>query len=149
MLKGVPSILSPDLLKILMEMGHGDEIVIADGNFPAETCAKRIIRADGHGTVKIIKAILKLFPLDSKAGNVVSLMNVEAGSERPTIWDEYEIEIRKACPDFKGFKLYERFEFYEESKKAYAIVATGEYALYANLILKKGCVIEMEEDRFE
>ena len=142
MLKGIPSILSPELLKILMEMGHGDEIVIGDGNFPAAALAKRLVRCDGHGGLEILDAILSLFPLDSFVQTPVALMEVVAGSNAPTppIWSTYKELIEKHEPVYNGIEQVERFAFYERTKSAYAIVATSERALYANIILKKGVI---------
>lgn len=146
MLKGVPAILSPELLKVLCEMGHSDRIVIADGNFPAETMGKNsiVIRADGHGAPEILEAILKVFPLDTYVEKPVSLMQVMPGDTVETpIWDVYK-KIA-AAEDGRGDELFaevERFEFYDRAKEAYAIIATGETALYANIILQKGVVIE-------
>lgn len=143
MLKGIPSILSPELLKVLMEMGHGDEIVIADGNFPAASIAQKLIRLDGHSIPPVLEAILSLFPLDSYAEKAVGLMQVVEGDTAKTpIWDEYR-KILKASSEndkFEDFEYIERFAFYERAKKAYAVIATSEPALYANIILKKGCV---------
>jgi len=142
MLKNVPNILSPELLKILMEMGHGDELVIADGNFPASSIAQRLIRADGHGVPLLLEAILKLFPLDIYVEKSVALMQVVPGDTAETpIWDEYDKIIRASGEKFDGFENVERFAFYERAKKAYAVIATGESALYANIILKKGVVV--------
>ena len=142
MLKGIPNILSPELLKILMEMGHGDELVIADGNFPAASHAQRLVRCDGQEVPPILNAVLQFFPLDTFVDQAVSIMAVVPGDNySPDIWPEYESIIRKHNPDFDGFELVERFEFYERAKKAYAIVATSEMARYANIILKKGIVI--------
>jgi L-fucose mutarotase len=143
MLKGIPSILSPELLKVLMEMGHGDELVLADGNFPSASIAQRLVRSDGHGVPKLLDAILKLFPLDTFVDAPVALMAVVPGKEIPTpIWDVYREIARKRAPDACKFEFEERFAFYERAKKAYAVVATGEKALYANIILKKGVVVE-------
>lgn len=143
MLKGIPSILSPELLKILMEMGHGDEIVISDGNFPAASMAQRLVRCDGHGVPEILDAILKLFPLDSYVDHPVALMEVVPGDPvKPLIWDEYGAIVQRHDKEVADFEHIERFAFYERSKKAYAVVATGEKALYANIILKKGVVTE-------
>ena len=142
MLKNIPSILSPELLKILMEMGHGDEIVIADGNFPAASIARRLIRADGHGVPPVLEAVLKLFPLDIYVPKPVALMQVVPGDKVETpIWNVYDRIIRASGEKFDGFENVERFAFYERAKKAYAVVATGESALYANIILKKGVVV--------
>ena len=143
MLKGIPKILSPELLKILMEMGHGDEIVISDGNFPAASMAQRLIRCDGHGVPEILDAVLQFFPLDPYVKAPVALMQVVAGDEVKTpIWDVYKDIINKYEPTNNKIENVERFAFYERAKKAYAVVATGESALYANIILKKGVVTE-------
>jgi L-fucose mutarotase len=143
MLKNIPSILSPELLKILMEMGHGDEIVIGDGNFPSASMAQKLIRLDGHGVPPILEAILKVFPLDPYVEKAVSMMQLVPGDDVETpIWDEYRRIIKESdeSEKFDDFQFIERFEFYERAKKAYAVIATGESAIYANLILKKGCV---------
>lgn len=144
MLKGIPKILSPELLKVLCEMGHGDRIVIADGNFPSESIGKNavVIRADGHGVPEILDAILKLFPLDTYVDKPVSLMQVVPGDNVETpIWDDYKAIVKKY--DDRGGKAFgqiERFKFYDEAKEAYAIIATGESAIYANIMLQKGVV---------
>ncbi len=146
MLKGIPSILSPELLKVLCEMGHSDTIVIADGNFPSETIGKNaiVIRADGHGVPELLEAILKVFPLDTYVESPVSLMQVMPGDRVETpIWDVYkEIVSKEDNRGEKAFCEVERFEFYERAKKAYAVIATGETAIYANIMLQKGVVIE-------
>lgn len=144
MLKGIPKILSPELLKVLCEMGHGDRIVIADGNFPCESVGKNsvVIRADGHGVPEILDAILKLFPLDTYVNKPISLMQVVPGDNADTpIWDEYKEIVKKY--DSRGedvFDEIERFRFYDEASKAYAIIATGESAIYANIMIQKGVV---------
>lgn len=144
MLKGIPAILSPELLKILMEMGHGDEVVIADGNFPSASMARRLIRADGHPVPPLLDAILQLFPLDTYVAAPVSVMAVVSGDPTvPVIWDTYKHIVGKHHPQGSPkFEEVERFSFYERAKQAYAIVATGEGALYANIILKKGVISE-------
>ncbi len=145
MLKNIPPILSPELLKTLCEMGHSDRIVIADGNFPAESMGKncKVIRCDGHGVPELLDAILTLFPLDTYVDKPVSLMQVMPGDNAKTpIWDEYKAII--ARHDERGAGAVgeiERFAFYEEAKKAYAIIATGETAIYANILLQKGVVV--------
>ncbi len=145
MLKGIPKILSSELLKVLMDMGHGDEIVIADGNFPATACAKRLVKCDGHNVPELLEAILKFLPLDQYVEKPAALMEIVPGDPTvPVIWDEYEAIVKKNCPDFKGFEHEERFKFYDRAKEAFAIVSTGEGALYANIILKKGVVKENE-----
>jgi len=141
MLKGIPQILSPELVKVLMEMGHGDEIVIADGNFPAKSHAQRLVRCDGHGTTALLDAILTLFPLDTYVEQPVALMAVVPGDDvKPVIWEEYRELLTKHSDSPVSIEMVERFDFYERAKTAYAIVATGESALYANVILKKGVI---------
>ncbi|MEG2769532.1 MAG: L-fucose mutarotase [Oscillospiraceae bacterium] len=143
MLKNIPSILSPSLLKVLMEMGHSDEIVIGDGNFPAESMGKTaiVLREDGHGVAEILDAILQLMPLDQYTAKPVALMEVVPGDDcKPVIWDKYKALLQTHDPDNSGIEMMERFAFYERAKKAYAIIATGETAIYANILLKKGVV---------
>lgn len=146
MLKGIPQILSPELLKVLCEMGHSDRLVISDGNFPAESMGKDaiVIRCDGHGVPEILDAILQVMPLDTYVEKPVNLMQVMAGDDVETpIWDTYKEIIAKH--DERGEKVVgniERFKFYEEAKTAYAIIATSEKALYANVMLQKGVVVE-------
>ena len=145
MLKGISPILGPDLLKILCEMGHSDTIVIADGNFPAETMGKNaiVLRMDGHGVPEILKAILTVFPLDQYIKKPVSLMERVPGDNADiSIWKKYEEIIEKEEPRGTSvIQTLERFAFYEESKKAYAVIATSETSQYANVILQKGCVL--------
>lgn len=142
MLKNVPKIISPELLKILSEMGHSDFLVIADGNFPAESMGKdsKVIRMDGHNVPEVLDAILQLFPLDIYTATPVGLMEVMKGDTVETpIWDEYKAIVKKY--DDRGadaFENIERFAFYEKAKKAYVIIATSEKALYANIMLQKG-----------
>ncbi|MBN1507735.1 MAG: L-fucose mutarotase [Sedimentisphaerales bacterium] len=139
MLKGIPPIISPELLLVLMEMGHGDEIVLADGNFPAASTAQRLLRADGHGVAELLEAVLKFFPLDVYVDKPVALMAVVPGDKaKPTIWEQYRKIITASGEQFSEFEFVERFAFYERAQDAYAVVATSEKALYANVILKKG-----------
>jgi len=139
MLKNIPPIISPELLKVLMEMGHGDEIVLADGNFPAAGIAQRLLRCDGHGVPELLEAVLKFFPLDIYVDEPVALMAVVPGDDtKPTIWADYRKIVVASGEEFSDFDFVERFAFYERAKKAYAVVATSEKALYANVILKKG-----------
>ena len=125
-------------------MGHSDRLVIADGNFPAETMGKNaiVIRMDGHGTCEILEAILQLFPLDTYVEHPVNLMQVMPGDPVETpVWESYKEIVKKA--DERGADAVgeiERFAFYEQAKTAYAIIATGESALYANIMLQKGVV---------
>ena len=121
MLKHIPEILTPELLKVLMEMGHGDEIVIADGNFPGAAIAQRLTRLDGHGVPEILDAVMQFFPLDT-----------------------YREILNRYEPEHCEIEFMERFAFYERAKKAYAVIATGETAIYANVLLKKGVVLPEE-----
>ena len=145
MLKGIPKILSPELLKVLCEMGHADRIVISDGNFPAASVGKNaiVVRLDGHGVPEILDAILSVFPLDTYVEHPVNLMEVMKGDPVETpIWDTYAEILEKHDKRGKDMMGYiERFAFYEEASKAYAIVTTGESALYANIMLQKGVVV--------
>ena len=140
MLKGIPQVLGPELLKVLAEMGHGDEIVLADGNFPAASIAKRLVRADGHPIPALLEAILQVLPLDKYVQQPVALMAVVPGDKVETpIWDQYAQIIRRSGEP-SAIEHVERFAFYERARQAYAVVATSENALYANIILKKGVV---------
>ena len=139
MLRNIPTIICPELMKILMEMGHGDEIVLADGNFPAASVAKRLVRCDGHGIPELLEAVLKFFPLDIYVERPVALMAVVPGDPvKPTIWEEYRKIVKTSGEKFSDFEFVERFAFYERAKGAYAVIATSEKALYANVILEKG-----------
>lgn len=143
MLKGISPLLSPELLKVLCEMGHGDELVIADGNFPAESIGKNaiVIRADGHGVPEMLDAILQLIPLDQYVDQPAALMKVVPGDPvMPVIWDEYRALLKKHGEDPDKVEMMERFAFYGRAKNAYAVIATGETAIYANVLLKKGVV---------
>ena len=146
MLKNIPKILSPELLKVLCEMGHGDRLVISDGNFPAESMGKnaKVIRMDGHGVPEILDAILQLFPLDTYVEKPVGLLEVVPGDPVETpIWNTYFDTVQKY--DARGenaVQYIERFAFYAQAKEAYAIIATGESALYANILLQKGVVTD-------
>ena len=143
MLKNIPPILSPELLKVLCEMGHGDEIILADGNFPAESIGKDaiVIRADGHGPVDLLEAFLPFLPLDQKVEKPVALMKMVDGDPcKPTIWDSYKQKLNESGNDPAKIEMVERFAFYERAHHAYAIIATGESAIYANVLLKKGVV---------
>ncbi len=143
MLKNIPSIFSPELLKTLMVMGYGDEIVIADGNFPAESSGQRVIRADGHGIPELLDSILKFLPLDHYVKTPVFLMETVKGDNVKTpIWNEYKEIVLKHDKSVTSFEYIERYDFYERAKKAFAVIATGERVLYANIILKKGVIAD-------
>ena len=144
MLKNIPPILSPSLLKVLCEMGHSDRLVIADGNFPAESMGKDaiVIRCDGNGVPELLDAILTVFPLDTYVEKPVQLMQVMPGDPVETpIRDTYREIVAKHDPrGAAAIGEIERFAFYEESRRVYCIIATGETALYANIMLQKGVV---------
>lgn len=144
MLKRISPVISPDLLKALAEMGHGDELVIADGNFPCHSVGKNaiVIRADGHGVPEILDAVLNLIPLDTYTQKPVALMEVVKGDTcgTPEIWKTYEDILNKYEPTHHDIDYTERFAFYERAKRAFLIIATGEKAIYANILLKKGVV---------
>jgi L-fucose mutarotase len=124
-----------------MEMGHGDELVIADGNFPAASIAQRLVRSDGNNVPELLEAVLTLFPLDPYVDHPVALMQVVPGDPYvPTIWETYRQIIQKFPNRKNSMENIERCAFYERAKRAYAVVATSEIALYANIILKKGVV---------
>lgn len=142
MLTGIPKVLSPDLLKTLCEMGHTDTIVLGDANFPGSNFAKqgncKIIRADGIGAVKLLDAILKVIPLDEDVQHPVMLMACDKDLDIK-IWEDYKKVVanhnRQASVGF-----FERQDFYKEAKKSYCIVQTGEEAIYANVIIRKGVI---------
>ncbi len=138
MLKGISNLIPPELLKIMMEMGHGDELVLGDGNFPGQSLNARCIRCDGHSVPEMLKAILELFPLDTYEKPVYLMGKVPGDDVETPIWDEY----KKILADYtKEEPVYlDRYGFYDRAKNAYAIVMTGEGALYANIILKKGVI---------
>jgi len=146
MLKGIPEIISPELLKIMYEMGHGDEIIIADANFPAITLGKRIIRYDGVKILPLLDAMMEFFPLDRMVEYPVVLMETVSKDEStPPIWAEYQKIIEKykqvnnykELKDFNYVEFMERFSFYDRAKDAYAIIITSDFAAYGNIILKK------------
>ncbi|WP_426446211.1 L-fucose mutarotase [Paenibacillus sp. S-38] len=147
MLIGIPRILSPELLKVLMEMGHSDEIVLADANFPAASVAQRLIRCDGHPIPELLEAILQLMPLDTYTVSPAAVMEVVPGdSVETSIWQRYQDLMAQQLGATPSFESLERFAFYERARKAYAVIATGESAQYANLILKKG-IIRAQTDK--
>ena len=147
MLKNIPPILSPELLKVLAEMGHSDRICIGDGNFPGAAMAKAknaiFLRADGHGVPELLDAILQVIPLDTyveKPAVLMEKMACDAELEIP-VWETYKQIV--ANHDERGAEAVgniDRFAFYEEAKDCYCIIQTGETAIYANIILQKGVI---------
>ena len=141
MLKGIPKILSPELIYTLAKMGHGDEIVISDGNFPGHSVGKDniVLRSDGTCVPELLEAILQLIPLDTYADCVYLMDKTESDKDLEIpIWDEYRKII--AAHTEQEPQFLERQAFYDRAKKAYAVVVTGEGAIYANILLKKGVV---------
>ena len=138
MLKGISNIISPELLKILMEMGHGDEIVFGDANFPAASHAKRLVRAEGHRITVLLDAILPLFPLDYAVDFSAVLMN--GNDNEPSVWKIYKEKLSVYPDGNKQFLVVSKPEFYERTKNAYCIVATSEAEKCANLIIRKGII---------
>ena len=134
MLKGISPVVSPDLLKTLAEMGHGDEIVIADAHFPGHTFNSRVLRADGLDADQLLAGIIPLFELDAYATPVIMMEAVPGDTLDPSV----EVRYRKALGYDGIIERVERFAFYERAKKAYAVVLSGEVAQYGNIILKKG-----------
>jgi len=134
MLKGISPVISPDLLKILAEMGHGDEIVISDAHFPAHTFKEKVVRADGLGADALLAGIIPLFELDAYAVPVIMMEAVPGDTLDPAV----EAKYRKALGYDGQIERVERYAFYERAKKAYAVVISGETAKYGNIILKKG-----------
>lgn len=138
MLKGIHPAVSPDLLKILAEMGHGDEIVLADAHFPGHSMSSRVLRADGLGVTTLLDGILPLFELDSYADPLVMMQVVAGDTLDPAVEERYMDVVRRHAPSAKAPVRIDRFAFYDRAKTAFAVVMTGETAKYGNLLLKKG-----------
>ena len=139
MLKGISPIIGPDLLDILYRMGHGDEIVLADAHFPGETYNDNVLRADGVRIHHLLEAILPLFELDSYCENPVAMMApVEGDILDPEVEARYMESIKKTNPGIGPVERLDRFEFYERTLDAFAVVITGETSKYGNILLKKG-----------
>jgi L-fucose mutarotase len=139
MLKGIDPLLGPELLAILRAMGHGDEIVLADANFPSAALAQRLVRADGIDALRMLEAILTVMPLDDFASAAFRMAVVGKPKEVPAIAHEFQKLLRKEG-EKRPIEALERNAFYERARRAFAIVATGETRLYGNLILKKGVI---------
>ena len=147
MLRGIDRKISPELIKLLMEMGHGDELVLGDGNFPAASHAQRLVRADGHGTVAMLDAILPLFPLDYVVDFTAVVMKYP-GEKEPAVWSKYREHLQKYPDGNKLFIILPKPEFYERAGRAYAIITTGEQEGFANIIIRKGIIkAENHENR--
>ncbi len=139
MLKGISPLISPELLKILCSMGHGDEIVLSDAHFPAASFNTNVLRADGLKVADLLRAILPLFELDSYVPHPLIMMApVEGDTLDPAVEESYMEAVHQTNPYIKSVDRLERFDFYERTRKAFAVVVTGETAKYGNIILKKG-----------
>lgn len=139
MLKGIDPIISPELLKILAEMGHGDEIILADAHFPGHTfCPKNVLRGDGLQIPALLEGIIPIFELDSYSPPLAMMAAVEGDELDPQVEVDYMAAIRKAAPDAPGVERIDRFAFYDRAEKAYACVITGTTCKYGNIVLKKG-----------
>lgn len=138
MLKGIAPCVSPDLLKTLAEMGHGDEIILADAHFPGHAVNARVLRGDGLGIATLLDGILPILELDSYAPPLAMMAAVPGDKLDPKVEASYMKVIRRHVPDAKAPERVERFAFYERAKTAFAVVMTGETAKYGNIILKKG-----------
>jgi L-fucose mutarotase len=140
MLKTVPPILSPDLLHALRAMGHGDEIVIVDANYPAESAGPPVIRLDGLSATDVADAVLTLLPLDTFVEHAAFAMEVvDNPRKREQTHKDFDKLVKKHEPAMK-LALLERFAFYERAAQAFVIVQTGERRLYGNILLKKGII---------
>lgn len=145
MLKHVSPLVSPQLMLVLMEMGHGDELVLADGNFPAASHTRRLVRADGLPMRPLLEGVLRLLPIDTFVTEVALVMQpVDPQAPEPAIWKDFRQQLRSAEGRTIELTRLERYAFYERAKQAYAVVSTGESAHYANLILKKGVLASGE-----
>lgn len=145
MLIGISKLLTGDLLKVLCDMGHGDVLVIADANFPAETMGKRVIRYPGIDAVALLKEIASVFPLDHVVENPCCVMEVEIKDKErglgvPKIFEEFESVLKESYGEKGIVSHISRQEFYRQSQEAYVVIQTGEERLYGNLMLVKGTV---------
>ena len=139
MLRRIPACISPDLMHAIMSMGHGDEIVFADGDFPAATYSRRLIRADGHRVVTLLEAMLPFFPVDTFVEKPILTMDASDWSEEePPSYHDFRNVIKRHDGRFKDFGYLKRFDFYDRARHAFAVVATSEPE--GNLLLTKGCI---------
>ena len=139
MLKNIPACISPDLMHALMSMGHGDEIVLADADFPGASYSKRLIRADGLDVATLLDAILPLFPLDSFVKKPAITMDCSEWGKEPESYERFRKIIKKHDKSFTDFESLKRYDFYKRASNAYAVVITSEAD--GNVILKKGPVM--------
>jgi L-fucose mutarotase len=141
MLRGISPLLSPDLLAILSRMGHGDELVLADAHFPAESVNTRVLRAEGLRVHELLDAILPLWALDTYVADPVVMMSPVMGDELdPQVLTRYRTAIVRHHPDTVATTFLPRFDFYERARRAFAVVVTGETTKYSNILIKKGVI---------
>jgi L-fucose mutarotase len=138
MLKGLSPYLGPDLLKTLAEMGHGDEIILADAHFPGPSLGKRVLRADGIPIAPLLDAILPVFELDRHAPSLVMMQVMAGDTPDPQVESDYLQAIRRHAAETPPLLRIDRFAFYDRAREAYAILMTGEMRTYGNILLKKG-----------
>ena len=138
MLKGIHPAISPELLKVLAEMGHGDDLILADAHFPGHAFNPRVLRSDGIRVTTLIDALLPLFELDSYSDPLVMMQAVEGDQLDPSVEEKYMTVIKRHVPSVKAPARIDRFAFYDRAKTAFAVVMTGETAKYGNILLKKG-----------
>lgn len=148
MLKGIPSLLGPELLHALRAMGHGDDLAIVDGNFPSASNAKRLVRADGHSATEMLRAVLHVMPIDDLRPDPMRVMEVtEDPTSVPPIVVEFERIAAEAERRALRARALPRAEFYAAARNAFVIVATGESRLYGNVLVTKGVVTQVISER--
>ena len=140
MLKGISPVISPELLKVLAEMGHSDELVLGDSNFPGATMSRRLLRADGLSVSTLLEGIAPLFPFETYADPLIMMQVVAGDKLDPAVEADYMKAIRRSDPSVPPPIRIEKFAFYERSRIAYAVLMTGETRLYGCLIIKKGVI---------
>lgn len=147
MLKNIDPLLSPNLLKHLRAMGHGDEIAIVDANFPASSSARRLVRLDGASATEVLRAVLSVLPVDSYGKDpAIRMQVVDRPDEMPSICEEFQNLLTAATLSRVSLATVERFEFYDRTRNAYAVVATAERRPYGNILLRKGVIDDGKED---
>lgn len=140
MLKGLNPLLGPDLLKVLRAMGHGDEIAIVDGNYPADTDAKRLVRMDGQSATDVLEAILSVMPLDEFVPECAFRPAAQLDPKRvEPVFTDFEAIVKKWEPKRHITPLIGA-DFYGRVKACYAVVATSEARLFGNIVLRKGVI---------
>lgn len=142
MLKGIPDIISSDLMKCMMDMGHGDVMVLTDANFPAASHAKRYIKAEGVAITDLLDAVLSFLPVDDFVDTSYRLMNYRETESEPEIWADFRkiIEKHNGKEELKRIGFTDRLDYYEMAEHAYVVVQTATTARYANITIQKGVI---------